>query len=307
MDYNKIVEGILDIGEEMLKSGAENFRLEDALYRMLKSYGFVRYDVFVIPSNIQVTAKTPEGEFITQVRHIETSENDFDRLDYLNNLSRYVCAHKPDAEQLKVKFQEVISRPEQPEILRYVAGVMGGAGFAVFFGCGVIDALVAVVVSLMIVFVGKWLSTREGNLMIYNLILAFLSEIIIILATRNGIGIHPDRIMIGIVMLLISGLGTTNGFRELLQRDFISGSINILNSILGATGIALGIALAMLIFHERSAEGFMLTPSIPLQLVSCTIACIGFAMWFKVRGRQVFYSGVGAFYYMGHLRTCICH
>ena len=92
MDYNRIIEGILDIGEEMLKSGAENFRLEDALYRMLKSYGFVRYDVFVIPSNIQVTAKTPEGEFITQVRHIETSENDFDRLDYLNNLSRYVCA-----------------------------------------------------------------------------------------------------------------------------------------------------------------------------------------------------------------------
>ena len=73
MDYNRIIEGILDIGEEMLKSGAENFRLEDALYRMLKSYGFVRYDVFVIPSNIQVTAKTPEGEFITQVRHIETS------------------------------------------------------------------------------------------------------------------------------------------------------------------------------------------------------------------------------------------
>ena len=249
MDYNRIIEGILDIGEEMLKSGAENFRLEDALYRMLKSYGFVRYDVFVIPSNIQVTAKTPEGEFITQVRHIETSENDFDRLDYLNNLSRYVCAHKPDADQLKIKFEEVMNRPEQPEILRYVAGVMGGAGFAVFFGCGFMDAIVAVVVSLMIVFVGKWLSTREGNLMIYNLILAFLSEIIIILATRNGIGTHPDRIMIGIVMLLISGLGTTNGFRELLQRDFISGSINILNSILGATGIALGIALAMMVFH----------------------------------------------------------
>ena len=242
-----------------------------------------------------MTAKTPEGEFITQVRHIETSENDFDRLDYLNNLSRYVCAHKPDADQLKIKFEEVMNRPEQPEILRYVAGVMGGAGFAVFFGCGFMDAIVAAVVSLMIVFVGKWLSTREGNLMIYNLILAFLSEIIIILATRNGIGTHPDRIMIGIVMLLISGLGTTNGFRELLQRDFISGSINILNSILGATGIALGIALAMMVFHARSMEGFMLTPSVPMQLVSCTIACIGFAIWFKVRGRQVFYSGVGAF------------
>ena len=50
-----------------------------------------------------------------------------------------------------------------------------------------------------------------------------------------------------------------------------------------------------MVFHARSMEGFMLTPSVPMQLVSCTIACIGFAIWFKVRGRQVFYSGVGAF------------
>lgn len=132
MNYHRIIEGILDIGEEMLKSGAENYRLEDALYRMLKSYGFIRYDVFVIPSNIQVSAKTPEGELITQIRHIESFENDFDRLDHLNDLSRYVCAHKPDADHLKAKFDKVISLPEQPEILRYVAGVMGGAGFAVF-------------------------------------------------------------------------------------------------------------------------------------------------------------------------------
>ena len=64
---------------------------------------------------------------------------------------------------------------------------------------------------------------REGNLMIYNLILAFLSEVIIILATRNGIGTHPDRIMIGIVMLLISGLGNEwfpeNSYREISFQD----------------------------------------------------------------------------------------
>ncbi len=40
MNYNKIVQGILDIGEAMLQSGAENFRLEDSFYRMCRSYGF---------------------------------------------------------------------------------------------------------------------------------------------------------------------------------------------------------------------------------------------------------------------------
>ena len=73
MNYEKLVQGILNIGEAMLQCGAEIFRVEDSLYRMYKSYGFMTYDVYVIPSNIQVTVETPEGEIITQIRHIEST------------------------------------------------------------------------------------------------------------------------------------------------------------------------------------------------------------------------------------------
>lgn len=295
MNYNKIVQGILDIGESMLISGAENYRIEDSLYRMCRSYGFVKYDVFVIPSNIQITVETENGDIITQVRHIENADIDFDQLDYINNLCRYVCSHTPDEEELQKKYQEVKNRPPQHPAAKYFAGVMGGTGFAVFFGCNFKDAIVAVIVSLMIVVVGKWLEKREGNLFVYNTILSFLSEVIIVLSVRNGFADHPERIMIGIVMLLISGLSTTNGIREILQKDYISGFINIMNSILGAAGIAVGTALAMLVLNDFSAEGFILNHSIPIQLVSCTIACVGFAFWFQIRGKQVIYSGIGAF------------
>ena len=40
-DYERIVQGILDIGEAMIRCGAENFRLQDSLYRICRSYGFV--------------------------------------------------------------------------------------------------------------------------------------------------------------------------------------------------------------------------------------------------------------------------
>ena len=295
MNYNKIVQGILDIGESMLISGAENYRIEDSLYRMCRSYGFVKYDVFVIPSNIQITVETENGDIITQVRHIENADIDFDQLDYMNNLCRYVCSHTPDEEELQKKYQEVKNRPPQHPAAKYFAGIMGGTGFAVFFGCNFKDAIVAVIVSLMIVVMGKWLEKREGNLFVYNTILSFLSEVIIVLSVRNGFADHPERIMIGIVMLLISGLSTTNGIREILQKDYISGFINIMNSILGAAGIAVGTALAMLMLNDFSAEGFILNHSIPIQLVSCTIACVGFAFWFQIRGKQVIYSGIGAF------------
>ena len=63
---------------------------------------------FVIPSNIiQVSARDAGRKLITQIRHIRSFENDFDRLDHLNDLSRYVCAHiKPDADHLKAKFDK---------------------------------------------------------------------------------------------------------------------------------------------------------------------------------------------------------
>ena len=37
-DYERIVQGILDIGEAMIRCGAENFRLQDSLYRICRSY-----------------------------------------------------------------------------------------------------------------------------------------------------------------------------------------------------------------------------------------------------------------------------
>ena len=295
-DYERIVQGILDIGEAMIRCGAENFRLQDSLYRICRSYGFVKYDIFVIPSNIQITAETPEGQIITQIRLVEIGECDFDKLDYLNNLCRYVCQHTPDEKEMREKYLEVINREPQKRITRYAAGIMGGTGFAVFFGCNVWDAIVALIVSVMIVAVGDWLAKRESNLMVYNAILSFISEVIIIVALKMGVADHPDRIMIGIVMLLISGLGTTNGIRDLLQRDFISGFINIMNSFLGAAGIAFGIGLAIMLFHEGYSDHFILNHSVPIQLISCTVACTGFAFWFKIRGKQVWYNSIGAFF-----------
>ena len=188
-----------------------------------------------------------------------------------------------------------MARPDQSELITGLAQITGGTAFAVFFGCDLQDAVVALIVCLMIVLVGRWLSRREGNPMIYNLILAFLSEVVIVTAVRSGLGHHPDRIMIGIVMLLVSALGAINGMRDVMQRNFISGSLEVMNSMLGAFGIAFGIALAMMLMGNISAEGFDVNNNTVIQLISCTIGCTGYASWFKIRGKKILYSSVGAF------------
>ena len=132
--------------------------------------------------------------------------------------------------------------------------------------------------------------------MIYNLVLAFVTEMVILLAEKMGVAIHSDRIMIGIVMVLISTLGVINGLRDVVQRNFTSGTLEIMNSVLGALGIAFGIALAMKMLHGGgNAGGAVLNSNIFVQAVSVSVGSIGLAGIYQIRGKKVIYSGIGAF------------
>lgn len=247
MDYNRILNVILDIGEAMIDSGAEISRVEDSMYRLCKSYGCLRAECWVIASNIQATIESPDGEIITQIRHVTGGEMNFDRLDYLNNLSRKACSAKPEAEVLREELDKVLTRPAQPKWIRFLAGVLGGTGFAVFFNCDFQDSLVAVIASLIIVSMGELLTKYERNPLVFNAVISFAAEVFILLAVQLGFGHHYGNITVGVVMLLISGIGFTNGIRDLMHTDTLSGIINISRSVLGATGIAIGIALPILL------------------------------------------------------------
>ena len=97
-----------------------------------------------------------EGEIVGQIRHIESTGADYDKLNYLNAMSRYVCSHNPDEKNWSGAFKKVImARPDQSELITGLATDYRGTAFAVFFGCDLQDAVVALIVCLMIVLVGR--------------------------------------------------------------------------------------------------------------------------------------------------------
>lgn len=293
MDYENLLNEILNIGKEMIKSGAESDRAEDSLYRMLESYELEQCNVFVIQSDIQATIKPVGGHFITQIRRVHKINFNYDRLDYLNNLSRYICKNKPSIEEIHQKYEEVMNRKQQATYLNYLSAILGGVGFGVYFGCDLADALVATVVCALVeVYFGGILSKKENNMVVYNLVIAFLSAAAVFLADKAGIGHHPDRIVLGLSMVLISGLGVTNGIRDVLNKAFLSGIINITNACLGAVAISCGTGLAMIFFEGEMYEMYI-APSIAVQMISCGLASMGFALLFKAAVKQSLYAGIG--------------
>lgn len=301
MDYELLLNEVLNIGKEMIKSGAETDRAEDSMYRMLESYDVEQCSVFAIQSDIQATIKPVGGHFITQVRRVHRIAFNYDRLDYLNNLSRYICKNTPAIEEIQEKYAEVMNRKPQPVYLNYLSAILGGVGFGVYFGCDLVDTVVGIIIcGLIEVFLGDRLSKKENNLVVYNLVIAFLSAAAVFLVARLGFGNHPDRIVLGLNMVLISGLGVTNGIRDILNRAYLSGILNVANSFLGAVAIACGTGLAIIVFKEKMYEMYI-APGIAVQLISCGVASMGFALLFKAAVRQSFYAGIGG------LINCACY
>ena len=88
METEELLGLALDIGEEMLISGAEVGRVEDSVRRILTTYDVQRADVFTITSSIVVTVTDAKGKTLTQTRRIRKYAANLDNLHSLHALSR---------------------------------------------------------------------------------------------------------------------------------------------------------------------------------------------------------------------------
>ena len=139
----KYLHVFLDIGDALLSSGAEIFRVEDTLNRMGYACGATQMNVFVITSSIVITMEFPEENVRTQTRRIrKTGGNDFEKLEKLNNLSRQFCQNPMSPEELRKVFDQ-IDKVVPTQTGKLAGSILAAFSFALFYGGNLWDALLA--------------------------------------------------------------------------------------------------------------------------------------------------------------------
>lgn len=244
MDSPKLLTCALDIGEQMLISGAEIGRVEDSIRHICAAYGCRRTDVFTITSSILVTIQDRDGNYHTQSRRITGGKTDLDRLDRLNSLSRQICARRPSWETVRQELDRILARPAYPFWLEMVASAVIAGAFAIFFGGSPADGAVAAVLGALLHLTVALLRFARMNQILTNVAAAFLLSAAAITAVELGLGHDPNEIIIGNIMLLIPGIALTNSLRDMISGDIISGLLRFLDAILVAVAIAAGYILA---------------------------------------------------------------
>ena len=249
---DKVLCVALDIGESILHSGGEINRVENAIELICRAYGAKHVEVFTITSVIVAEVRMSDNSYSSQIRRVLQSELviDLDLLERLNAVSRKICAEKTDPDLAVKMIMETKKTHKLPSYFSIIGAALATGSFAVFFGGNIVDAVIAAIVSGIILslderrpsFINKMAST-----VICSFLGGILSFLLSFIASKLGLAGNVDMVMIGTIMILIPGISFGYALRDLMFGDTLSGTIKIIQAILLAAMIALGYSLAILL------------------------------------------------------------
>ena len=234
----------LDVGEGMLTSGGEIARVENTVERICHAYGALHVEVFTITSVMHAAIRMPDGSYSSQMRRIHKSGNDLYKLELFNGISREICAEVPPLEEFDEKIQAAKRKKAYPHWMVVPASAVAAGAFAVFFGGGVKECLLAMIIGAILSVVEFFASNRVNG-MAKTVISSFLAGFLSFLCAIIVSGADSGIIMIGTIMLLVPGISFGTALRDLLCGDLLSGLLRPVQSVLAALMIAFGYMLSM--------------------------------------------------------------
>lgn len=235
---------LLDVGEKLLRSGAEVYRVEGTLAKMTQAYGAEKYSIFVITSNIVISIDMPGGIHATDTRRVlKAGGTNYACLEALNSVSRSFCENPFSVPELRKAVDNC--RLSVKPVYTVCGSVLAAGAVTVFFGGTIFDGIFAALLSLVICFFQIRAESVLKNKLQFNFVASLAVGLGVVILSKIFAFLHSDKIITGNIMLLIPGVAMTNSIRDIIIGDTISGSMRFIESLIWAAGLAAGIMLSL--------------------------------------------------------------
>ncbi len=290
MDRDQLLDLAVDLGYELSMAGAETFRVEDSITRILKTYG-MEPEVYAIPNCIHVSVTMPDGKSLTEMRRVGFHGNDLDSVEIFSALSRRICAEKPDDVTGRQWLNEACAKRRRystgAQLFGYFISVFA---FTIFFGGDFLDAFTGGISSLVVGLCMMFMDKLQANHFFKTLLASIPLALIPYTLGALGICQRPDMATIGAVMVLVPGLLFTYAMRDIIYGDTNSGVNRIVQVLLIAVAIACGTAVAWNFaswIWGQPVSAAAVNHSVLIECIAGAIGCLGFSFLFNVHGKGI--------------------
>lgn len=246
-DTKKVLSFAVELGDVLLRNGAEVYRVEDSVLAILNAYNITDCDVYVLSNGIFASADETTVNASSMIRHVPMYPMHLGRIAALNSLCREVCAKSITIEDATNKLETYKKLPGYNLPIMIAATGIGCGGFAYLFGGTPLDGIMATIVGCLLrvflYFEGKMGNSKT----VTNVLASIFISILAFLFAAPGFPIHYDKIIIGSIMPLVPGIPLTNSIRDFINGDYLSGSIRLIDALLTAFCIAVGVGIVITI------------------------------------------------------------
>lgn len=293
-EHEDVIELALEVGRALIETGGELQRAEYAAEKLCRAYGAVATDTYATGTVIILTAEFENGNRTTRSVRVRKDSVDLRALERINALSREFCETAPPPDEAERRLKEVIAQKTAP-LWQEIAGVaLGSAGMTVASMGSLLDGFIAAVAAALVISLNYYFSRVVGKF-VTTALTAFLASTVCILFYAVGAGDNLPTMIIGEILVLVPGLTILAAMRDMLSGNVESGATRFLQSVLVAFGLALGIALALLVFEPLVGDAMNATVTqgvggnaFPVVRVAASVmGALGFSLFFHIEYKRI--------------------
>ena len=250
MDYDtKLINLALDAGELMLASGAETFRVQDTMLRILSTTGREKVEALAMCTLLIVTLPREDEGPLSMTRGVKSRAVNFEKICAVNDMSRAFVSGEISIDEASERCKEIYHAPNFRVCTRVLGYAINGAGFAVMVGGGPLEGFISFFVGLLMGITLVYFGDKKVPFFFGPLMGGLVTGLAACSAHYFLPGTQLDKMIIGTMKALLPGLALSKAMRDLLEGNLISGNSKVVEVLLNAVSIAGGVAIALTIFH----------------------------------------------------------
>ncbi len=252
-EYKKIANVAALAGQIMLESHAESYRVEQTVRYILNTSGLSNTEVISTTTGLFLTLDdvSEDVETITLVRRITNRGNHLSKIYKVNNISRQIVNEEITIDEAYEKLLRV-DEGEYPPIKKDIAIAVMVMGFTILLGGNWTEVIISAFAGIVLVLTRRIDRYMKINGFIHSMLSTFVTSFFILSVVYLSPYTNASHqiITIAAFMPLYPGTAFTNGVRDTLKGDYVSGVARIADAVVVAVSLGLGVALGLFIFNE---------------------------------------------------------
>lgn len=246
VDRKRVIALAVEAGRILLKNGGEIFRVDETIKRICAKFNVVHVDTFILSHAIFISSVDETGESFTRVKHVPLAAANLGLVAEVNHLSREITAGNVTIDDAFERLKEIDEMPEKKWYYQVFAAGLGSAAFGCLLGATVLEGFCAFFVGAIVYAMVLVALRHHISRIVVNIMGGAMVPIVALLIEQLlGMHLNISSMIVGAIMPLVSGVAFVNAIRDIADSDFLSGTVRMIDTMLGFVYIAVGVGISL--------------------------------------------------------------